>query len=183
MLALDRYLQRERIKRTLPYIASHSKVLDIGSNKGELFHYYRQRNIPIRGIGIDPNIEGDRKENTFELIKDFFPSSKLRDDSFDAIVMLAVLEHIPKEQLGDLAKECFQRLKTGGKLVITVPSKRVDYILSALLFFRLISGMELEQHYGYDVEMTPKIFGDAGFRLVTHKTFQLGLNHLFVFQK
>jgi len=183
MTGIDRYLQGERIKRTYPYITANSKVLDIGSYYGELFEFYRQKGIAITGIGIDPNIDSDHKYADFELIKDFFPSQKIKEENFDIIVMLAVLEHIPMEQITDFAKNCNQKLKIGGKVIITVPSKRVDYILNALLFFKLINGMELEQHYGYDIDKTQNLFEDKGFKLIVHNTFQFGLNNIFVFKK
>jgi hypothetical protein len=48
---------------------------------------------------------------------------------------------------------------------------------------RLIDGMSLEQHYGYDITQTPALFCSAGFTLLNAKKFQFGLNNLFVFEK
>jgi len=49
--------------------------------------------------------------------------------------------------------------------------------------FHLIDGMSLEEHHGYEVSQTTKIFSPPDFRLVLHRRFQLGLNHLFVFER
>lgn len=95
--------------------------------------------------------------------------------------MLAVLEHIPDRDA--LARECARVLRPGGRLVITVPKPAVDRILAVLLSLRLIHGMSLEQHEGYDVRRTAPIFEAAGLRLLRRRTFQLGLNCLFVFEK
>jgi hypothetical protein len=64
-----------------------------------------------------------------------------------------------------------------------VPSPSVDAILEVLLFFRLIKGMELDQHYGYDITKTQSLFESVGFQFITHQSFQLGINNLFVFEK
>ncbi len=48
---------------------------------------------------------------------------------------------------------------------------------------RLIDGMSLEEHHGYDVGETTAIFGEPDFRLVRHRKFQLGLNNLFIFER
>jgi len=55
--------------------------------------------------------------------------------------------------------------------------------LALLTRLRLIHGMSLEQHYGYEVAQTPATFGAAGLTLESWSRFQIGLNHLFVFRK
>jgi hypothetical protein len=52
-----------------------------------------------------------------------------------------------------------------------------------LKFLKLIDGMSLEEHHGYEVNQTAKIFPAEYFRLLKRTTFQLGLNNLFVFER
>src|SRR5207302_9201701 len=100
---------------------------------------------------------------------------------FDAVVMLATLEHIrDKDPLG---RACFRLLRPGGRLVITVPAGFVDTIVHVLCALRLADGMSLDEHHGYDPRTTPQVFGRHGFVLERWRRFQLGLNHLFVLQK
>src|SRR5262249_8766559 len=102
---------------------------------------------------------------------------------FDAITMLAVLEHVPAEQQPQWALACARLLKPGGYLVITTPSAMVDPILSLLKSIRLIDGMSLEEHYGFDPRCVPSVFSVGEMKLVKARKFQLGFNNLYVFQK
>ena len=97
--------------------------------------------------------------------------------------MLAVLEDIPTSAQAELADACYDLLKPGGRLIITVPSHGVDYLLAALRFLRLIDGMSLEEHYGFRPDDTPIVFARSKFRLFKRSSFQFGLNHIFVFEK
>jgi hypothetical protein len=97
--------------------------------------------------------------------------------------MLAVLEHFPPAAYDALRTGCEKFLKPGGKLLITVPSPAVDHILAVLKFLRLVDGMSLEEHHGYEVAQTGEIFPPPKFRLLRRKTFQLGLNNFFVFER
>lgn len=181
MKALDRVLQRWRIRKARAYIPPGARILDIGCADGELF-----RRVPNlgEGVGIDPDLRPAQSDiPNVVLIRGLFPAALPDDRPFDVITMLAVLEHVPTDGQKPLALDCARHLKPGGHLIITVPSPAVDWILAVLRFFRLVHGMALEQHYGYDPRQTPSLFEVEGMKMIARRRFQLGLNHLFVFQK
>jgi SAM-dependent methyltransferase len=183
MKAVDRLLQRWRISKARAYVTPGARVLDIGCADGELF---RRLAGVSEGVGIDPDLPSTSSASAIPcatLLKGLFPQALLDDRPFDVITLLAVLEHVPPDAQKTLALECARYLKPGGHLVITVPSPFVDHILTMLRFLRLIHGMALEQHYGYDPRQTATLFAVGGLVLVKARRFQLGLNNLFVFKK
>lgn len=180
MKPFDRLLQYWRIRKVLPYLKPGDRVLDIGCADGALFKYFPAVG---EGIGIDPTISQSIQAERYRLIRGSFPNDVPAEGSFDAITMIAVLEHLlPKDQ-AQLARACFQKLKPGGLVLITVPSASVDNILVVLKFLRIVDGMSLEEHHGFNPDDSPAIFGSAGLKLVRKKSFQLGFNRLFIFQK
>jgi 2-polyprenyl-3-methyl-5-hydroxy-6-metoxy-1,4-benzoquinol methylase len=181
MKSIDRLLQRWRISKARQFIKPGARVLDIGSADGALF---RQLKISgAQGMGIDPTLKSSADADGVPLIAGFFPKDMPAVEAFDAITMLAVLEHFPPDQYENLRRGCVKFLKPGGRLVITVPSPAVDHILAMLKFLRLIDGMSLEEHHGFEVGLTTTIFPPEHFRMVKRATFQLGLNNLFVFER
>jgi len=68
-------------------------------------------------------------------------------------------------------------------VIITIPAPAVDHMLSVLKALRLIDGMSLEEHHGCKPESVEQSFAEPRFRLVAHRRFQLGLNHLYVLEK
>jgi len=183
MTTVDRLLQDWRIRKATPFIRTGDRVLDLGSADGVLFE-----RLGICGpgsMGIDPTLPANlRTRQGFLLVRGFFPQDlPAGSGPFDAIVMLAVLEHFPESGYAALAAGCARLLKPGGRLVISVPSPAVDAILDVLIRVRLVHGMSVEEHHGYDVTRTPEIFPEPDFALLAHETFQLGLNNLFVFER
>jgi hypothetical protein len=59
----------------------------------------------------------------------------------------------------------------------------VDTILGVLGRLRMIDGMSLDEHYGFDPGRTEAVFAPPAFRLAVRRRFQLGLNNLFVFER
>lgn len=183
MTTVDRILQDWRIRKAAPLIQSGDRVLDLGSADGVLFD--RLGCCGPGSIGIDPTLPADhRTRQGFRMVRGFFPEDLPPGSGpFDVIVMLAVLEHFPESGYSGLARGCARLLKPGGRLVISVPSPAVDAMLGVLVKVRLVHGMSLEEHHGYDIAKTPEIFPEPDFTLRTHETFQLGLNNLFVFER
>ncbi|HUY91770.1 MAG TPA: class I SAM-dependent methyltransferase [Pirellulales bacterium] len=181
MKTVDRWLQQWRIAKIRRYLPPVARVLDIGCADGALartvgeLHDY---------VGLDPGLDASRPLPRGMLIKGCFPGDLPPSASaFDCITMLAVLEHIPLAAQAALAADCWRYLRPGGLVLITVPAPAVDYLLALLKALRVIDGMSLEEHYGFDVRQVPGCFAGAAFELVEHRRFQLGLNHLFVFRK
>jgi 2-polyprenyl-3-methyl-5-hydroxy-6-metoxy-1,4-benzoquinol methylase len=182
MKKLDLIIQSWRINKARKYILKDSLILDIGCSDGILF---KCLNGYIRGgLGIDPLLIENIINDKYRLIKGYFPKDiQAEDCSFDIITALAVVEHIPLSMQTVFAKACFQYLKPGGRLIISIPSPLVDKILSALLRLRVIDGMSVEEHYGFDGKLIPGIYCNERFELFDQIDFELRLNHIYVFHK
>ncbi len=181
MKKLDIYLQNVRISKTEPFIREGARVLDIGCSGGELFDNISKISS---GVGIDPHVEQKTQRNNYTLLPGYFPDALEDDKKFDAVTMLAVIEHIPMEILKKMSIDIDRHLTPGGRLIITVPDPKVDKILDVLMAIKVIDGMDVDEHYGYDISKTEDIFtGSSSMKLIHHSKFQLGLNNLFVFEK
>lgn len=182
MKYLDRLLRDWRIKVASQYVRPNDKLLDIGCFDGFLFEALKQKNIQS-SIGLDPLLTETKSKGKHLLISGIFPNDIPKDTIFDCITMLAVLEHIPREQQQLFNAEFFNFLNPSGRIIITVPSPFVDQILWVLRTLNLIDGMSLDEHYGFETKEVFTLFDEKKYTLIKHKRFQLGLNNLFVFEK
>jgi SAM-dependent methyltransferase len=182
MTFVDRLIQRARIRVALRFIPQSARVVDVGAHRGELFEALGSKLAD--GHGIEPLLTSPLKGAHYVIVGGFFPETHPdRDDYWDAVTLLAVLEHIPRSVQPSVAEACGRLLRDGGRVIVTVPSPAVDRILIVLRTLRLIDGMSVEEHYGFDPRDTVRIFSAAGLRLLRHQRFQLGLNNLYVFEK
>lgn len=182
MKALDRLLQRWRIRMALRHVPHGAVVCDIGSYDGALFAIGRER--ISSGVAIDPDLQPLLPARASVVgVVGLFPDALPDDRRFDAITALAVLEHIPPEAIRRLAESVHERLQPGGRFIVTSPMPLVDTILLVLTRLKLVHGMALEQHYGLDPRQLPALIAPSGLQLERAIHFQLGLNRLFVFRK
>jgi 2-polyprenyl-3-methyl-5-hydroxy-6-metoxy-1,4-benzoquinol methylase len=181
MRYLDRVLQRWRSRVAERWVSTPGRVLDIGCADGAFLRRCAARGCSV--VGLEPDLRTRVELDRGFLCPGYFPDDLPDSEPFDFITMLAVLEHVPPSGQRPLATACWNHMRPGGRVVITVPSPAVDSVLAVLGALRLVDGMSLEQHYGFDVNETPGIFEGAGFRLLARRRFQLGFNNVFVFER
>ncbi len=176
----DLILQRWRIRMAARHLARGAHVLDIGCCDGLLFSVLK--GTIASGVGVDsdsvPEDYGD-----FRFICGRAPDDLPSGETFDAITMLAVLEHIPTDEQRNLAADCWALLKDNGRVICTVPSPKVDSLIRLGKRLRILDGMQEYEHYGFEPSHTVQLFVERGFALRRARRFQFGLNNLFVFAK
>jgi 2-polyprenyl-3-methyl-5-hydroxy-6-metoxy-1,4-benzoquinol methylase len=181
MKKIDYLLQAERIRQAKKFIIGDS-LLDIGCHFGELFESILKERA-ISGEGIDGVLITKIEKQNYTLFPGYFPEDFKLNKKYDNITLLAVLEHIPLIKLEKYPDLLSNYLNPKGRVIVTIPSKKVDYILNILMFFRLIHGMDLEHHQDFERSLIKNIFTNNGFSLIKDKRFEFGLNILYVFEK
>ena len=179
--SLDRYLQSRRIGLVKPFLKAECTVIDIGCADGAMFQ--QLSGAYGYGYGVDTDLAAPFESDRYALYPGRFPDALPSGLQADLITLLAVIEHLPPDEQASVAAGCRELLVPGGVVVATVPSPKVDGVLHVLEKMRLVDGMSMHEHYGFDPSKTSQLFCDAGLELVEHRRFQLGLNNLFVFTK
>lgn len=158
-------------------------LLDIGCGEKPWFLGLKN-NYKIKFYAIDrfKKIETksfDVKYFNFE-IKDKLP---FENNFFDAITMLAVLEHLEHEK--EILFEIFRVLKAGGFFIITVPTKYAKPVLEFLAFkLHLINEDSIKEHKRYYTKRYIKnLLQKTGFNINKIFYFEFGFNLFVLGQK
>lgn len=157
---LDKYLDN-----------SSKKILDIGCGAGTLSFYMANKSNSIYGIDISNSavsaciksakILGLAEKTLFKVMD--FPY-KIPNGKFDLVVVFEVLEHLKDDDLA--LKKIFMRLKRGGIVIISTPSKNAPmYKMGLANDFDIRVGHL--RRYTLN-ELTYKI-EKSGFELITTK--------------
>jgi len=178
---LDRFLRDWRMRVALRHLPAGARVLDIGTYDGLLLS-----KAGVVGVGIDPDLAvpaGSSAGTT--LVHGSFPADLdlAQAGAFDAATALAVIEHVPEQDLPAWSAALAGLVRPHGLVIITVPAPTVDHLLHVLMRLRLVAGMQAHQHHGFVPADVHQVFTAPTWRLARHRTFQLGLNHLFVFAR
>jgi SAM-dependent methyltransferase len=182
---LDILIARMRLGRVLPYIRTGARVLDFGCGSQAMFLQTVQGTISS-GVGLDYDADSRTIPPNIE-VKNFRFEKKLpfEEGSFDTIVMLAVIEHIPLDLIDPLFAEFRRVLVKGGRIVFTTPTPAGKPVLEFLAFrLKIISAPEIADHKKYygrsDMSALAK---KHRFIMERYSLFQFGWNSLTVFAK
>jgi SAM-dependent methyltransferase len=179
MRPFDRLLQHRRSRIAEPYVRPGDRLLDIGCHEGRFIENVRGR--VALAVGIDP-LARPTTDGHVTIVRGVVPGDPcLASASFDCIVMLATLEHVDDPEA--VARECFRLLGSRGRVVLTVPHALAHHLVSGLVRVGLLDGMGLDPVSGFDFDGIEDLFRRAGFRLLLQRTFELGLNRFYLFEK
>lgn len=181
MNRLDRELQRQRIARAIEYVPRGSRLLDVGCADGRIFVMGASQ--LAGGVGLDLDDSLPWLPAGVDRVIGRFPDRVAGQGPFDVVTMLAVVEHLEGGELERWGRATLDLLRPGGRLIVTMPSPLVDHILHVAIRLRLLHGMDAEAHHGASPDDVVPTLTRCGFRTLERRTFQLGLNNLFVLEK
>jgi SAM-dependent methyltransferase len=152
----------ERVRRYLDGLPAASRVLDAGCGEGVLVDEYASR-LAIEGV--DLNYSGGRVRTGALTALPFEPSS------FDAVLCLDVLEHLPLGDQSQAIAECARVLRPGGELLLSVPNlAHLQSRLHFLLRGELVRTASERKHPGdRPVAEYLRLSRSAGFDVVARE--------------
>lgn len=180
---LEPLLRWFRFRKVISHIPSGSKVLDVGCGRAAAFLRTISPHID-RGIGVDFKVAEIKVDNIETIQLRLNQDLPFDDESFDAVTLLAVLEHIQHEK--PILKEIRRVLKKDGQLILTVPSVRAQPLLEFLAYrLKIVDESEIRDHKRYYTRDRLKavLVDEVQFRDFYHQYFQLGLNNFCIVRK
>lgn len=140
------------------FLSSKGRLLEIGSSFGTLLNKIRKSGWEVTGIEPrDHACEIARSKYGLNVINSTFQEAGIKDYSFDVVLLLHVIEHLPNPAEG-LSQIC-KMIRPGGLLVLETP--RYD-----TLWFKLLKRRErsvIKDHKYYFTRRTIRA-------LVTHRS-------------
>jgi ubiquinone/menaquinone biosynthesis C-methylase UbiE len=180
--AFDRFVARQRFRAALRYVKAQSRVCDVGCGLHADFLRYAADRI-AEATGLDDQLAENGDSRWRKIRTDISERFPLEDAFFDHVVMLAVLEHLPRPE--PVLREAFRVLAPGGTLIMTWPQGAVDPILGILHKLGVVSHeMESQEHQKrVPLPQILEILKRIGFVEFEHRRFELGLNNILVSAK
>lgn len=174
---IDKLLAKYRLKEVLKYVEKNDFVLDFGCGN----HSFLLENIKTKinkGVGLDYDVENKLEDNIEYRQFKFNNKLPFKDNFFDKVFLLAVLEHIDPKKVIGLFLEFKRVLKVDGQIILTTPTPKSKSLLEFLAYkLKVISEEEIRDHKKYyskyDISL---IIDKAGLKIKSYKKFQLGLN-------
>jgi 2-polyprenyl-3-methyl-5-hydroxy-6-metoxy-1,4-benzoquinol methylase len=98
----------------------HGRLLEVGCGSGRMLKSMQDKGWDVVGVDPDPIAINNAKSKGLIVYQGILADQKFMKDSFDAIALSHVIEHVPDPL--NLLKECERILKPGGHLVLITPN-------------------------------------------------------------
>lgn len=115
---------------------SCNNVLDIGCGSGYFLQLLKARSIGAYGIDINGEYVAFCNKNGLSVINEnaIDHLRSLNDDTLGGIFISQVVEHLSIEDIDELVKLCYVKMKSGASLVISTPNI-LSMLVSSNLFY------------------------------------------------
>lgn len=182
---LSPWVDAMRMKKVAGHIPPNSRVLDIGCGPGMLIPLLPE-NTSYVGVDIDHLvIESNRKKFPEHFFREAEAGSSVlpfNNEAFDVVVLAAFLEHLENPRI--LLSEVSRVLKLSGVVIATTPSPMGGWLHEILASVHLLSHEAAEDHEDFlNKAKLEACLPLTGLSLSIYKTFQMGLNQLFILKK
>ena len=188
MPLLSNYLTQSRLSQVQKFLGK--RILDVGCGHGELLDFFPPQ--------VESVVFLDRSSERLPRLKARLSASQIQGEflqgdiakqvihlepnSFDTVVMAALLEHLKSPDWA--MKQVHSVLKPGGRLVITTPTPLGGKLHRLGSYLGLTHREAAEEHERFfDFRGLKLLFERHGFRLDRYERFLAGLNQLAVGRK
>lgn len=121
--ALNRQLRRAQAVKNVLRMHYPKTILDIGCAEGFITSFLADGQTLVVGIELDESIKiAKAKVKNAEFVHASMTHLPFKDECFDAVTVLEVLEHLPDNVLVEGVKEVDRILNREGKLLVSVPN-------------------------------------------------------------
>lgn len=98
------------------------RLLEVGCGTGEMLMAMQSRGWEVAGLDPDPRAAENARSRGLNVIEGDLRSDAFEENSFDAVVMSHVIEHLhdPRAVLAD----CHRVLRPGGRIVLITPNTK-----------------------------------------------------------
>jgi len=111
------------VNKLIKYVKKGDKILDLGCGNGRLYKILKNNGVEYTGIDISKKL--------IEIARKNYPKARFivadalnlpfKEKEFDLVFAIALLHHIPTENLQlRVLKNCFKILKKNGLIILTV---------------------------------------------------------------
>jgi SAM-dependent methyltransferase len=177
-------LRAERFAAALRYLKG--RVLDIGAGDNALIHAYRAL---APELGVSPE---DADESVGVDVVDWDADCRIvdssthlpfPDESFDTVVFLACINHIPERD--EALREAGRVLRRDGRLVVSMIGPIIGTIGHAIWFYSEDKHRDVheDEKMGMSSREIRRLIANAGFVLEEEHPFVYRLNRLYIARK
>ena len=162
------HLRTQRANRLIPAGLRAGRILDIGCGSFPYFlaHTAFKEKFAVDQLPMPKETAVKNQIEFFTLNLNQEPRLPFDKDYFNAVTLLAVVEHLNPDSMALLFKESRRVLKPGGMVVLTTPAAWSDGLLKFMAGINLVSAEEIHEHaYAYTLPLLGWHFGQAGFEM------------------